>query len=77
MESAFASAEGNNILDIPFDRNGNWKKEHRSQPWPQQDELQNDQEFIHALQLCMKKMPAPWFSAIQLRSIWRKKKGKK
>ena len=57
-----------------FDKNGDWLKEQQPVNWPNTSEhLLDDNNFRNVLQLCMKKLPANWFSAIQLKYIEEKK----
>lgn len=65
---------GAGIFDNLFDRNGSWLKEQQPGNWPNTSEhLLDDNNFRNVLQLCMGKLPANWFSAIQLKYLEEKK----
>ncbi len=68
-ESVVSHGEKGNILDILFDQHGNWKKKYRPQPWPQEQELLDDPDFVKRLRYCIKKLPAPWFAVVQLKHV--------
>ena len=57
-----------------FNANGSWLKEQKPGNWPSTSEhLLDDNNFRNVLQLCMGKLPANWFSAIQLKYLEEKK----
>lgn len=60
----------NPIIEVLFDGNEHWKKEEMPQHWQENSEhLLDNNEFSHALELCLKKLPSNWFSAMQLKYI--------
>ena len=60
--------DGDAIFERLFNENDQWKPEERPQQWTDDTEhlLDND-EFQKTMHHCMKKLPANWFSAIQLK----------
>ena len=64
---------GKFFFDTFFDADGSWIKEQRPQSWPDDSHLLDDAEFVKILQVCMKKLPANWFAAINLKYLEEKK----
>ncbi len=62
------------LFDTLFDNNEQWVKEQRPHGWPHDAEnVLDDEAFNKVLQLCMEKLPATWFYAIQLKYLEEKK----
>lgn len=64
------------LFDILFDNygTGDWIKSQRPHDWPGEPEnLLDDAAFNKVLQLCMERLPAQWFSAVQLKYLEEKK----
>lgn len=62
------------IFETFFDSEGQWKKEERPKQWNGEPEnILDDAEFNKVLQHCMEKLPASWFSAVQLKYMEAKK----
>lgn len=62
------------LFDMLFDRNGRWIKAQQPHDWPDESEhLLDDAAFNRAMQRCIEKLPATWFSAIQMKYLEEKK----
>lgn len=58
------------LLDTLFDADGQWQKEQRPQSWQEESgHLLDNDEFNAVLQNCLSKLPALWFSAVQLKYL--------
>ncbi|MEP7278427.1 MAG: sigma-70 family RNA polymerase sigma factor [Bacteroidota bacterium] len=66
--------EGAAFFDNWFDKNGSWLKDQQPGSWPNTAEhLLDDNNFSNILQLCMRKLPGNWLSALQLKYLEGKK----
>lgn len=73
-EAAQNLPEEDVFFDNWFDKNSSWLKDQQPGNWPNTSEhLLDDNNFRNALQLCMGKLSATWFSAIQLKYLQEKK----
>ena len=56
-----------------FDSGGKWKTNQQPQNWEEESHLLDNPEFITILEFCKEKLPALWFSIIELKYITQKK----
>lgn len=62
------------IMDTFFDKNEHWLKEERPSNWlDEESHLLDNSDFKSVLEGCMKKLPANWHAALQLKYIEEKK----
>jgi RNA polymerase sigma-70 factor (TIGR02943 family) len=74
LEQLQSDQSADHIFSVTFDNNDNWEKEQKPQGWGKDEEnMLDNNEFNDVLQECLKKLPAQWLSAVELKYIQGKK----